>query len=568
MNEDVYQKNMRILRQSFPGIADIVADTVPSERVSFVESRNGSPVPRLASGRGPRPLHSLVDPEREGRRVFEATMGDLRPGFVVALGIGGGYHLRSLVDSPWPVVVLVVEHDLHVLKSTLQRVDLSWLFSDARVRLVAGEPFTRAAGIVEATYHPLVHGGYGLLPLRSRMRHDEAFFSECVGALEEAIGRISYDMSTQARLGRIWFRNTMLNLLRTPLSEYRIPDAQRVVVAAAGPSLELHLSELKEDRGSKTIISVDTAASTLIETGIIPDIVVSIDSQLVSYHHVLKPLPRSTLLVLDLSASPIVAGRAERRLYVSGGHPLGRYFRRSLPGIREIDTSGANVTCTAVDLALAVGATEIEIFGADFSYPEGKPYAKGTFLYPHFSSRCSRIDPVETEMTGLVFTSERLERKPMGKSIRYIPESMTYYAGSLASLIESADIPVVSRDSAWIYEEGAEEPVRTRRIQRLCRMHHAYRNASPGEDETPPDAGQIASLIGSYVHSLREIPPPTDPLHAYVSGLDSETQALLHTVLPTALHMSRRSTCTPAEAVSKALVWAVYQAGSAVSGFS
>jgi hypothetical protein len=59
------------------------------------------------------------------------------------------------------------------------------------------------------------------------------------------------------------------------------------VIVAAGPSLDKTV-ELIKDKDSYYIIATDTAGLSLINKGIIPDIIISIDGQSVSYNHFIK----------------------------------------------------------------------------------------------------------------------------------------------------------------------------------------------------------------------------------------------------------------------------------------
>ena len=42
---------------------------------------------------------------------------------------------------------------------------------------------------------------------------------------------------------------------------------------------------------------------------------------------------------------------------------------------------------------MKLGAKEIILYGADYSYPEGKPYARGTYFFPIFEANANRLNP-------------------------------------------------------------------------------------------------------------------------------------------------------------------------------
>jgi hypothetical protein len=63
-----------------------------------------------------------------------------------------------------------------------------------------------------------------------------------------------------------------------------------------------------------------------------------------------------------------------------------------------IDTSGGNVAYACLSLAENLGAQRIRVYGADFSYPKGRAYARGTYIYPFFERRQKRFLPSETQL--------------------------------------------------------------------------------------------------------------------------------------------------------------------------
>ncbi len=539
MANTVLSRNIEALKKRHSRLANEISRTRPSDRISILQSRSELTVPAVKTATGDKPLHSRVDPIREGRRMFDSTLKDECPGFVVALGVGGGYQMKPLIESDWVVSVVIVETDLRAFRSILEHVDLNWLFDDSRVSIFVEESLSTISGFIGGSYHPLIHDSYALYPLRSRMIHDDAWFSSCLHMLEETLERISWDMSTQSRFGRIWFRNTVYNLTSLPFSEQSLPEIRSAVVVAAGPSLEDTVSDLRSAKDRRTIIAVDTAAPALAVHGIVPDIVVTIDAQLVSYHHVFAPLPAQSLLVADLSASRVVAHRAGRRVFVSGGFPLGRYFAKEWESswIPTIDTTGSNVTYAAVDLAIRLGATQIDLVGADFSYPRGKPYSRGSYIYPFFLSTSYRTQPVETLTTNLVFGSQNARVAASDGTVRYIPKKMERYREALESLLGR-------------FEQS-----------RLAVTDH-IRNRLPIQPK------QVEQTLIRYNETLTALPRPVDPLYGYIQKLSAEERAVLNTLFPTALHLHRRAHQTPAQVLEHSRRWAVDQVTASLDGFS
>ena len=68
------------------------------------------------------------------------------------------------------------------------------------------------------------------------------------------------------------------------------------------------------------------------------------------------------------------------------------------------------MTCAAIDVARLLGAESVTLVGGSFAYPDGKPYARGTYLYRYYQTRSQRHRPVSSEMADLSFRDPGLRR--------------------------------------------------------------------------------------------------------------------------------------------------------------
>jgi hypothetical protein len=199
-------------------------------------------------------------------------------------------------------------------------------------------------------------------------------------------------------------------------------------VIAAGPSLDRSLPLLQEQRTRRFIIATDTSLPALLAAGIEPDAVISIDCQIWSYNHFFR---RTHIpLFLDVASPPLLAERSTAPRFFSGGHPLSRFFSRASADIPELDASGGNVTYAAVSLAEALGAETVELFGADFSYPLGVAYARGTWLHPFYDKQQNRFSPIETFFSHLIYRTS-LEKRHANGSWHYETPALAMYRAKL-----------------------------------------------------------------------------------------------------------------------------------------
>ena len=133
-------------------------------------------------------------------------------------------------------------------------------------------------------------------------------FQKIKNQIKLSLEKISADFSVQAHFGKIWQSNIMKNLkLASKISSKTAGggNKKKAAVIAAGPSFDETINLLlKHD--DYYIISTDTAFSTLLKYGLIPDAVISLDGQTVSFNHYLnKNLKQlnQTEFYFDLSAN-------------------------------------------------------------------------------------------------------------------------------------------------------------------------------------------------------------------------------------------------------------------------
>ncbi len=149
--------------------------------------------------------------------------------------------------------------------------------------------------------------------------------------------------------------------------------ATRAIVVASGPSLKDQLDWLRNVRADHVVIAVNSALRPLRAAGITPDYVVAIDAHPALAAHVADvpatvPLVHGVAVHGDLLRAwpgPRFATRLSGPRYEALPTPRGRLW------------SAGTVTHTACALARHLGAQELVLLGADFSYPAGRTHLAG-----------------------------------------------------------------------------------------------------------------------------------------------------------------------------------------------
>ena len=388
----------------------------------IIQAKNGSLVPTFNSGKA---AHSKYDPEREAQNFLAQTEGLL---FAVIFGAGGGYHIASLLERNPACKILVVEQSaaaLDFLKESVPCVQA--LFNNPNVIFCAADKPGQLENILINNYFPAWHGDLQMAALRPWADEAGGLYEELLKRTKKALKAISADYSVQARFGGLWQRNIFCNLkvlkkiqeradtLCAPIFDKEKIKGKTAAIIAAGPSLDQTIEKIEREPQKYWTIASDTGYKILRRRKIKVDAVVSIDAQYLSAEHFDAPLCDDTIFVLDLAGNPSIANFAFERgakiIFANGGHPLislaENFCERPFA---RLQSGGGTVAIAAADFARQCGFEKIEIFGADFGYSRGKPYAKGSYLDDLYGMGQSRAATSETAFSRLMF------RTPLEKS--------------------------------------------------------------------------------------------------------------------------------------------------------
>ncbi len=527
-----FRRNLAILHQSQPEAARAVEAAEPPPYLTVEAARNGLPNLVAVTHGTSRSLHSRVDPAKEAERL--AAVLSPETGLVVLFGLGAGHHLRSVLSRRRVRAVILCEPDPAFVTVALEISGVGELLGDTRVTLLS--PCTEGAmtQVVGSTYAPLFHRQAAFLPLRGRTDLERDAFAAMQAAARRGVEQALADFATQRAFGRRWLHNILINLAALRRSVDPVPREAPCIVTAAGPSLERLFHEGTFDPDS-TVVATDTSLPMLLQRGLQPHFVVTIDSQLASYHHFLRGVPEGSILVADVTASPTALRQARCVSLRIGGHPLGRYFSRQIGGLGSLYTSAGSVTHAALSFAHEhSGRSHIRLFGADFAYPRGEAYARDSYLHRHFRLQESRLGPAEHAFADFVY--RRAERRPLDgaandadETLHYVSALLDAYGRSLTSLADELGIHPIRATSA-----GTTAPPRRdglgRRTNRGPASVPVFRELA---------LSSARDLFARYLKDLTALTPPDPRQILDLEALSPVHAELWHTLAPLAAVRAR-----------------------------
>jgi len=547
---EIFERNLLALSDRNPGLCSrlSVAETTLN-RYRFPESRSGEIVPALTDKSGSaHPLHSMIDPGREGERLVAGLAGDgpSSTGFLVFLGLGGGYAPQAALKRGDVTHVMVIDFDINGIAELFCSKEYIALLRDPRFSLWVDPDVDELKNFILEEYRPALCGGIRTVPLRTRTTADISGFNAVAEAIRQTVEKVSSDYSVQAYFGSRWFSNIIRNLKAAEAQTGSVPPVREAAICAAGPSLDQQIEQIAQYKERKVfIISCDTALPALLYRGIQPDAAVSIDCQHISYYHFMGCNSRNIPLFLDIASPPLLLRFSDSPFFFSGGHPLALYVSQNWRPLPMLDTSGGNVTYACLSLAESLGAKRITLFGADFSYPGGRAYAKGTYINPFFLQSQNRCAPLEARLSSFLYRSPFLPpEEPQAGGARknyYETSSLRFYRKMLeqkANMME-ADITVAP---------GMGVPV------------------NPGREKAHNRGGGIITLftagkarmgcdefLEQYRKAITALPAADcASLDSYYRNLDPGARQVFTTLLPqAAAHLRRNSYCKPGELVEE-----------------
>jgi hypothetical protein len=386
--------------------------TVDAELAQCIEALEGRPSYKVETARSGQPtvalptpdgrtlyLHSKYEPVAEARKLTESIDAATHVAFYI-FGFGLGYHVEELfARSSDEALLMVFEPDLQLLRAAFESRDLSALIESGRLLL-----FTRAdksdlltrltpksAMIsigVEQVAHPPSQQIAG--EFHDQMRH---WIEEFASFSRTSINTVVLNSQKTAE-------NIARNIgwYAAAPSIARLKDRYRgkpAIIVSAGPSLRKNKHLLKELQERSVLIAVQTMLMPLLEMGVEPRFVTSLD-----YHEIstrfYERLPKElrTELVAEAKANSRILS-----MYPGDISLLGNSFADGL--LREIRTDktalpgGATVAHLAYYLAEHLGCDPIIFVGQDLGFSDGLCYTPGTNYEDVWRPELSRFETME-----------------------------------------------------------------------------------------------------------------------------------------------------------------------------
>ncbi len=493
--------NLSALQHRYPNINwhSLASLSLVHSSFTLKLARNGSPTIMA----GEQALHSLYNPEKEAQQ----SLTHLKPsadGFII-LGLGMGYLAEALYAIDLSKPLIIVEPSLDLFLFTLAHRDLSSLILAPHVICLVQQP---PAHLINSCQNLALRQAQILThrPLEQLYPTVYAQLTE-VYSQYQLQKKTNYD--TVKKYGSLWMRHLIQNLplwasshgVRGLFNQFHNYPA---LIIAAGPSLQTILPFLPQLAERSLIICVDTAVRFVQRAGVMPDIIVAIDSQYWNSRHFDYCDFHTSLLVAEPSLHPAILRRCPpaQRYLMSSLFPFGTALEQAITPFGTL-RSGGSVATTAWDLARTLGCTTLWCAGLDLSYPQGETHAAGALFEEWAIAQANRLNSAQNAFLQLMHPQqlmvEGVNGTPLKTDIR-----MNIYRQWLESVAHEAPTFNLSRGAkingfspASLSDLLAHKPIRSCLTEHLTSLRQAH-----SEQEIAIRHIALNHVIKKFIHNL------------------------------------------------------------------
>lgn len=290
----MFEKNMEIIKESQPNLAEKLLKCESKGIYNIVENRNGE---KTIEKIGYKERYiSKYNPKRDAKKAISDMEFDVNTGIYIVLGLEFGYKLEALLEHySEKMIIIILESDLELLKFNLENKDYTKFLKDKNIFFISGEFDDK---IYRTTLQNMLYGGLYIsknvfVTMPTTTFVDEIkFFKENVDYIKREMDLFSFKVGNSSDDTLMGLRNRMKNINRfiekpgvnVLLENYEeVYKGKPAVIVASGPSLEKNIKYLKDYQDRILILACDGSYERLKKEGIKSHAIGSIERVLKTY---------------------------------------------------------------------------------------------------------------------------------------------------------------------------------------------------------------------------------------------------------------------------------------------
>lgn len=287
----IYEANMQSLRRCYPDIShciDYMEKHDKNKKVEEIETshaKDGSAITSIFFNGKIYRLNSAYRPMEEATRWAEQFDMKHERAVFMMYGFGNGYFTRALLHRMIKMQSMIIyEPSKEMFAHTLQHFDITDMIENKQVILIIEDMNDEILKSIIFTTVDI----YNFFGVEQCMHpsYDKIYGESCIKYYKEvkqALTSVQVNINTEVLHGLKSNENIIKNIsyynnsITLKQMKSKIPKDVPAIVVAAGPSLAENLEWLKKSKGRAVIFAVDRVIDYLLDEGIEPDFLVTID---------------------------------------------------------------------------------------------------------------------------------------------------------------------------------------------------------------------------------------------------------------------------------------------------
>ncbi len=468
-------------------------------------------------------LHSRYNPSEESSKLAARIGRDSQEIFI--LGMGLGYHVDKIRQTNTESTLWIFEPDLFVLRAAIEQFDFSLAILDKKIRII--HTLDKAALFGEWASHLAgMAVGHQFLEHAASLQLNPDYFAAAKSLVQEYLAFGKTTINTLLVNSRRTCENLAKNIpwyIASP-GIGRLKNAMKdkpAIIVAAGPSLRKNKHLLPEAAGKAVIISVQTAFQQLLDIGVEPNFVTSLDYHDICVQFFQKVPPHvRTELVAEPKATPKIFDLNPGPLSLLGNDFVENLLREMKPNRPKLP-AGATVAHLAFYLAEYLGCNPIIFVGQDLGFSDGLSYAPGTSYDDLWQPELGRFNSVEMMQWQRIVRDRAILRRVPDYQGRptYTEERLYTYLQQFERDFLKSDRKIIDATEGGVAKRGTTVMTLAEALGQFC-------NAPLGQS-IPAHNGLDWSQLDPAIESLRKRVDESSEIQV----ISTETLSLLEEIL-------------------------------------
>jgi hypothetical protein len=385
MKDTIFNRNMKVLKNKYFNLCSRLINLSEEKLdIEILDTRDNNKYMRISNDIRTININSRYKPADEAKKWADNIEISRNSKFVV-LGFGLGYRITELSNKMRSEnSLLIIEPNIDIFKKAISSIDYTKVLKKDNVILLIGENLDVVKqNVLRFTNWTNVKNINLLyIPNYEKLFDDQLMFY--VKMVKDMININIGNYYTIRRFSNLFYSNFIENIPHI-LESINIKELfnkfqnKPAIIVSAGPSLAKNVELLKGIKNKAVIICVGTALRVLLDKGIKPDLVITVDPAIVNYRHFENIEFDDIPLVYYSCANPQILQKhkGEKIVFKSQDIYLGKTMDTYMKNIERLN-SGGSVAHNALDLAIKMGGDPIIFIGQDLAYTDNKTHSEGT----------------------------------------------------------------------------------------------------------------------------------------------------------------------------------------------